>query len=200
MGMPLQFFVGQVQAEFGKSWLELQETSRYKVLIDLQVGSIAAARKGSWKPLLMLESQGLMPSFGKTREESHQGYADSVTNVSDAELTERLRAALLKREPFAKLHDTITLRDPTPEEMARIESGDFNLKPSVNKWQSVKAEPPLPVQVREVVEIIPEPTVVLKQEGPVIARPAPGVRIMEDAVRAHETSGRVKKEMLESIR
>ncbi len=28
MEMPLQFFVGQVQAEFGKSWLELQEPLR----------------------------------------------------------------------------------------------------------------------------------------------------------------------------
>jgi hypothetical protein len=147
MESPLQFFVGQVQAEFGRSWLELQETSRYKVLIDLQVGSIAAARKGSWKPLLMLESQGLMPAFGKTREESHKGYADEVSKMSDEEIDTRLRAFIRKRgiEGFV-LPPTLSLVDPTPEEKAKIDAGDFCLKPPVNDWQREDVEPLLSSQ------------------------------------------------------
>jgi hypothetical protein len=189
MEMPLQFFVGQVQAEFERSWLELQETSRYKVLIDLQVGSIAAARKGSWKPLLMLESQGLMPAFGKTREESHKGYADEVSKMSDEEIDTRLRAFIRKRgiEGFV-LPPTLSLVDPTPEEKAKIDAGDFCLKPPVNDWQREDVEPLLYSQTgleSELVKVeeplLPVTAVMDKPEGSgisagAIARPRSGMK------------------------
>src|ERR1700691_679759 len=114
MEMPLVMFVAHVQEHFKMPWVELQHQSKLQTLVELQVRAIKELKQGRDKVILMLDRRGLMPNLGEMRDQAHGEGDEDPRKWSDAELTEKLKAALQKRVPGWQLSPTLSIEDPKP--------------------------------------------------------------------------------------
>lgn len=189
--LQLPHFLGMVEHEFGATWVEVLERARFKVLVKLQTKAISlATEKGNWKPILMLEQQGLMPSFGQTREEVSQAHFDTYAKMPNAEIQRRLRAALDTRTGMEKhkASPTLSIREPEPGEC--IAGG--NLEPFLDGSSKAEFEASMKAHesakpIEELVEVIPEPTPVVMNmdhlqagpsQGSAVSNPKPGMLVL----------------------
>jgi hypothetical protein len=221
LGLPIVMFVAHVQQHFKTSWVELTQQAKMQTLVELQVQAIKQVSKGRDKLILLLDKQGLMPALGEFKAQA-KGEGDfDPSKLSDAELTNRLKAALQKRVPGWQLSPTLSIEDPKPGDGLTVGRRQSHGRDEYDRPElPVSSEPRADLQAATVETfedrihssenpIEPEQKPVtahtgVNQDGspagPVVARPKPGIHVLEDHIMANERVGILKKEMIESLR
>ncbi|MGB6735966.1 MAG: hypothetical protein WBE55_09350 [Candidatus Sulfotelmatobacter sp.] len=225
LDLDIRVFTGLVETHFRKSWITLQQEAKLTTLVQLQVEALKQVAKGRDKLILLLDKHGLCPQFGQMREQA-KGEGDfDPAHLSDAELTERLKAALQKRVPGWQLSPTLSIEEPKPGDGLVIGTrqshgrDEYDLPelptpaPSHESARPVEQVVPTKTFADQISEVVqptePEQKPVtahtgVNQDGspagPVVARPKPGIHVLEDHIMNTERVGIIKKEMIESLR
>jgi hypothetical protein len=220
LDMDVRVFAGLVENHFQKSWITLQQECRLTTLVDLQVEAVKQVRKGRDKLILVLDKHGLMPQLGELREQA-RGELDS-TSMLPKDLADRVREMLVtlkERKPYTSTA-TLSLEEPGPNDGLIVgkrtshEQDEYDLPvssaPRPNEESVVPGVKTFADQIIEVVkptESEQKPVTAhtgVNQDGspagPVVARPKPGIHVLEDHIMANERVGILKKEMIESLR
>jgi hypothetical protein len=221
LDLDIRVFTGLVETHFKKSWITLQQEAKLTTLVELQIQAIKQVGKGRDKLLLLLDKHGLCPQFGQMREQA-KGELDS-TSMLPKDLADRVREmleTLKERKPYPSTA-TLSLEDPKPGDGLIVGTRQSHGRDEYDRPDlPVSSEPRADLQettvetfedrIHETVQPTePEQKPVtahtgVNQDGspagPVVARPKPGMHVLEDHIMANERVGIVKKAMIESLR
>jgi hypothetical protein len=185
-GISVEAFAEKIKTGFGVNWDTLSERAFLEMQFEVESNIYQRARGKDARFVLLYQKLQGLPGFyesfdfrGKRPLQIPQRVKDDLTMLSTEELQSRRAklCAVIDRKPTfgetGQLAPTLTLRDSTPEEQAKVEPP--LVPPIENRVVEAVIIPRTEEELVEPVKEVPPELPKVEERGPAIARPEPGI-------------------------